>query len=407
MRSLAAMLLLALPSFGGDPEGSASGRLVWGDPDGGPAGTFASAARPVTGELEEAWNFPLPGAPLHPPLHAGGRIYLVVADSKPEPALLALDLWRGGELARLRLPRNAAGSRAVVAAGGTVIVPVGETALHGYRHAGRSFNKVWVCATPPYDGIPMVRGNEIFLARTGLYRGRVGTSLADSLQDLSSGRMEDYLGRPAVRGNLLFALGMATEPGYEPSLHLEVFDLRWGTCLGRANVGWLSEEPGSGPGRVLAGEGVVYVEGPRPFLAKGGTCRFASLSYRLLREHAKVEFGEPRLRDHRLAPALCREKVLSLDVVDDDTCWMLWGPERGIFLARRRDQPDLFEQFFTPIVLGDVVYFGTWAADLQSRRILWRMPPGKLLWNVVPAERRVLSVGPDRVLRAWRERRIP
>ena len=54
-------------------------------------------------------------------------------------------------------------------------------------------------------------------------------------------------------------------------------------------------------------------------------------------------------------------------------------------------------------MLGDIVYFGTWAADIETGEILWKLPVQKPRFAAVPADELVLVVD-GTTLRAFRRR---
>ena len=85
---------------------------------------------------------------------------------------------------------------------------------------------------------------------------------------------------------------------------------------------------------------------------------------------------------------------------------MLWRKRRGLVLARKQWTPDLFQDMVAPTVLGDVAYFGTWAADVVTGEVLWRLPiRGRVLFPAVPADKIVVVIDESHTLRAYKERR--
>ena len=83
--------------------------------------------------------------------------------------------------------------------------------------------------------------------------------------------------------------------------------------------------------------------------------------------------------------------------------WQWWKGNGGRVIAQRRYSPDLFKDLVPPTVLGNVVYFGTWAADIQTNEILWRLPLRTVAFGVVPADRLLLAVEVD-TLHAFKSR---
>ena len=88
--------------------------------------------------------------------------------------------------------------------------------------------------------------------------------------------------------------------------------------------------------------------------------------------------------------------------------WALLGDDKRYrFLATPKDNPDLFRPAVrvAPTALGDIVYFGTWAADIRTRHVLWRLPVKELYYPAVPLDRMVLVIDGNRRVRAFRPRR--
>ena len=55
-------------------------------------------------------------------------------------------------------------------------------------------------------------------------------------------------------------------------------------------------------------------------------------------------------------------------------------------------------------MLDDVAYFGKWAAELKSLEVLWRLPLRSVRYGAVPADRLILVLDGNGVLRGYRER---
>jgi hypothetical protein len=51
-----------------------------------------------------------------------------------------------------------------------------------------------------------------------------------------------------------------------------------------------------------------------------------------------------------------------------------------------------------------VAYFGSWAADVETGEILWRLPVRAVAFGAVPADRLVLVIDLKHALRAYRSR---
>ena len=84
--------------------------------------------------------------------------------------------------------------------------------------------------------------------------------------------------------------------------------------------------------------------------------------------------------------------------------WVQYRDGKYYLLTEQKLQPDLFVDRVTPTVLGDIVYFGSWAMDLETREILWRLPFSGVTFPVVPADGLFLVVEKGRVLHCFRGR---
>ena len=87
-----------------------------------------------------------------------------------------------------------------------------------------------------------------------------------------------------------------------------------------------------------------------------------------------------------------------------DRSWVWLKEDPAPVLAAREWTPDLFSAVVPPTVLGDVVYFGGWAADAETGEILWRLPVELSRFGAVPADRMVIVVDAGGGLRAFRAR---
>jgi len=391
--------LLALCLAGDPAEGTVAGAAQWGDPEGPPSGSGASAARPLTGDLEEAWSFALPGELLRAPLQWGPSIYLACEGGAQGPILLAVDLALGREVARTRLAPAADAGRIVVW-DGTVLVPAGALGLHGYRVAGKGFNRVWIFRPPDRSDLvpmePLAYRNEVYLVLDGrLLMVRIGSSSPDWQQEGS------FRNRPAIRGDRLFVVERGAV-----AAGIAVLSRRTGDLLGRTEVAPLAGKAADGaPARILAREDSLEIRGPAPFRGEVGAWTDAEVPMRT-DPRGGVAFDETRLRNHLCAPVLHAGRLLVQDRVEERVSWMLWSKEGGHRLAAREEQPDFFEDSFPPVVLGGVAYFGRWAADLETREVLWRLPVGRLRYPPTPADRLLVVAPEDRTVRAFRERRM-
>ena len=83
--------------------------------------------------------------------------------------------------------------------------------------------------------------------------------------------------------------------------------------------------------------------------------------------------------------------------------WDLHVGDGSLVITAEKFQPSLFQHPLPATVFGRVAYFGTWAADLETSDVLWRLPVKKPRFAAVPADRFVLMVD-GTTLRAFREK---
>ena len=120
----------------------------------------------------------------------------------------------------------------------------------------------------------------------------------------------------------------------------------------------------------------------------------------------RVGLKPPRLQNFPVPPAMTPLGNLVLASAKP-LGWVLHKPEGGHYISTVDDNRDLYDRRkrVGPTVLGDIVYFGAWAADIRTRRILWRLPVERLRYPAVPIDGGVLIVDGATQLRAFRARR--
>jgi hypothetical protein len=111
--------------------------------------------------------------------------------------------------------------------------------------------------------------------------------------------------------------------------------------------------------------------------------------------------------DYPVDPAVTPLGVLVLARANVTGWAFLHDENRFRIFATSQDNPDLFQKkrLVAPTVLGDIVYFGSWAADLRSQQILWRLPVGALRFPAVPLDRMVIVIDGANRMRAFHGRR--
>lgn len=147
---------------------------------------------------------------------------------------------------------------------------------------------------------------------------------------------------------------------------------------------------------------MVLLGSPGPFGTEGEPACHAFMPWRFDPKKPQIEecLG---LTDSAVPPAATRVGLITNRKNEE---WLLWREGKGHILARKRWTPDLFADRVSPTIVGDVAYFGTWAADIVTREVLWRLPlEERVVFSVVPADRMFFLVDRFGVIRAYRGNR--
>ena len=141
---------------------------------------------------------------------------------------------------------------------------------------------------------------------------------------------------------------------------LAVVDRMSGDVTERVEIG---DDPGGRGGRVVVGEGVVGAAVPPD----------GDGSWRILERTTKR--GTVRLaykRSVKLAssPIAFPNGLFALTAA---TTWSLESPARAVPVASPRRRRDLFVAITAPVALSGTAVMGSWAANLRTREILWRL----------------------------------
>jgi len=399
---LIGILLLACFAAGGEPDGSIAEPGRWNGPRGTPAGTFRSAAMPILTDAEEAWSFALPGPAAGAPVLCDGVAYLVCSDGKRR-VLLAIDLLTGEPRAKKSLPDGPLAPPVV--ADGLAIVKASEKQLIGYGLGRSSFSQRWKTdlrdATHLSD--PLVIDDEVYVIKNGAYLVRLQPRKREPVWTTRD--RYDFAGTPAACGAHVFALHHAETAGYAPSLHLVTFRRETGSVTGRTNVAWYQSKdlPSDTTGAsisIMADE--VFVTSSAPLRSNAGGRSYASLPCILGPESVRFE---DRVGLQQIVAPPSWSPTGSLYLIQDERglAWDVQVKDKIFRLTDQSDQPDLVRHRLPATVFGRVAYFGWWAADLETKEVLWRLPVANPRFAVVPADRMALVVDGEN-LRAFREK---
>ena len=385
-RVLGALLLAGIAVAG--PDGAVAPASRWTGPHGPPSNSRRSHALAVTRDVVEAWSVELPGRSVASPVTWDGRLYVLCTARRG--MLLCLFSLESGELvAKKQLPKAPEGD--LHAWGRSVFVRTAENEVAAFRPAGSSLIKGWSYAAVDEIGEMRVLENEIYVIVNGnLLRLSTGSSKPDWE---ARGR---YFGPPAVYGGFVFCMSSGRR---DSTIKLEAVDRRSGGRVRSVEVAY-TEGSAKSPAELMVSASQILVSPVRPFAVQGGsaTHAFVPFSYGA----GKPVIGEcDGLSSFGTWPAACRDGVLTME---EGRRWMWWKKEGGLVLAQKKWTPELFRDHIAPTVLGDVAYFGTWAADIVTGEVMWRLPVGGVRHSPVPADKLVVIVDKQDVLRAYRER---
>ncbi|MHC4933789.1 MAG: PQQ-binding-like beta-propeller repeat protein [Planctomycetota bacterium] len=396
-RVLALAVLAASALAAPDASIAPAGR--WTDPRGTAAGSLRSAALPLVDEIEERWTLKLPGVAAHPPLCWDGLIHLVCVQAGKR-TYLVIDLYAGEVLARKTIPEGGPSLRPVLW-NNTIIFNNQGTQLLAYRGSRTGIKRIWKSKPGSYTD-PVVWDGEIYVVNSErLERLRLGRNSPV----WTVGR--EMRGRPAVYGNEVYVLGHMEQPGYYPFVQLFAFDRKSGAPRAMSRLGqYVKAEKGiAGPTEVAeisVTEESVFVRTPRPLASKRGGASHAAAPRAM--KDGKLELEGSLLYEYETLPSAHATGAICRSQEKEGPSWGRWT-QKGVHpIASKERHPELFKDRIAAAVLGDIVYFGSWAADIRTGQIVWRLDGAVVSLPVVPVDRMVLVVDNRRALRAFGER---
>ena len=403
-RYLLALLLLVARVGAGEPDGAIAAAARWTEPRGCASGSFRSRARPVVTEIEEAWRLELARI-VAPPVHWDGTAYVVgYADRKA--VLVALDLDTGRELARTKLKGYFERSGLCVW-DNMVFVQPAEDQISGYRVAGSRLRPAWIFRGRKARGewqhprLPVVHDNEIYcLLGNRLARLRPGSNFPvwiAGIDDLDP----EVTGRPAIFGRFVFVAAMKVTRS-RARLELFIYRRSDGRRVDLIRV-CEAREAGKQALQLTVAGGTVYIGSRWALRSDGGNSTHAMVPLEISDTNV-VQNGEIGLWSYEVPPAHHPSGTVVLARFDHELRWARYRERKYFELTRKSAQPDLFKDRVSPTVLGDVVYFGSWAMDIETKEILWRLPFQNVTYPVVAADGLILVVESAKVLRAFRGR---
>ena len=394
MRALAIVLLCAT-ARGEELEGAVADPARWPGPNGPASHSRRSRAMPVMRDVVQAWATDLPGRALSPLVHWDGTAYVLCESKKQHPMLVAIALKDGKLLAKKELKDAPAGDIHVW--GGQVFVCRHYNQLAAYRRSGRTFAQKWVYPFTLRErktfrsGDMVVFRNEVYVISSGeLLRLRPGSRQAVWTAAKSS--YHQFAGAPAVCGSLVYGLshGRGLMPTYAA---LSAAARANGRIVGRRlPLGEYAGFPSHRPA-ITIGKNMMIVRGRFNLRAVGGARSHVMLPFPKADPHGLLSFS--------VMPSATDDGILALR---DNKEWHLWQGRQGRLIASVDVSQDLFEHPVAATVLGDIAYFGTWAADVKTGEILWRLPLKSVRFGAVPADRLVLVLTERDQLVAFKSR---
>ncbi|MEM8884437.1 MAG: PQQ-binding-like beta-propeller repeat protein [Planctomycetota bacterium] len=397
------VVLLLAAAAQAEPDGAIAHPLRWSDPNGTAAGTRRSACLPLTDDVEEAWSVKLPGVAVSPIVY-WEREAVVACRTKSGYQLVAIDVLRGKVSGKKSLPKNTPRPLPVLW-DNRVFVRGPKLELHEYTRAGRSFNRIWT-HKPAQEWLsdPIIHENEIYVVADGNLV-RLQPRRRSPVWQAGTGR---FRGRPALYGDQVYVLGESIYSGAQDSMHVFVFDRRDGRSVLAKHGAWYAGRSLPAPsiaGSIMISEKDILIRGPTGFATRTNPVSHLHLD-RIMDRSGTLAVGrkEGRLVDSAVAPALTPHGVLFMYQRGKELAWVVPRRDHYRQITSREQNPDLFSPTtrVAPTVLGDIVYFGTWAADIGARRVLWRLPLKSLQFPAVPRDQQVLVLDENTHLRAFR-----
>jgi hypothetical protein len=342
-----ALALLAALARAGEPAASRAAPERWTHPHGSAAGNARSFARAPDSYGGTVWSYRARHTILAPPLTWDGVAF--VLDGK---SLVALDVESGRVLARATVNLDAPEKIAVF---DRDFFCLEAQRIVQYRLRGRKLTRGWTYEVGADASAPAIVAGEIYLTtKGGLVRLRAGARKA--AWSVSG----DYVGDPAVYGDHVYALRRA-----RGRLDLVLHARTDGREVKLADVG---DAPAGRGGRVAVTEAIIGAQIP------GSPSTWAIVRC------SRGDDGPPDLVFSRNAELDCqpssgRTAFLALTRQPRAWCYVTANPKRKQFpIVSAKAHPQLVATGVSPISLNwPTICFGTWAGNIHSMRILWRL----------------------------------
>ena len=370
MTGIAGVLLslaaAALPASRGD-DGLAP-PYCWHTAGGSAARTGASGSAPVRQPVEVAWRHEAGGVIEGEPLVWDDWILLSIRHGPGSRSLRALDLYTGEPL----LPDREVGSKLPLEPSiwrDIVVFRADEHHLLGLRRGPRRFYQMWSWRDDEHVGPPLVVGSEVYVV--------VGDDLCRLVvgRDRPRWKLEGrFRGRASISGELVYALGYdsvgkAMVRGIDRATGTE----RWARYAG--HHGGRVPEPGADVTIQVMPAGLFVHFEDSLTVAPGREIKSIG-----------IPEGEGRVR---LEPLPGSVDLLQLPAAwngawlgalvdgDGEHTFVLKRDPTDLelrVLATERSNPDFIPDRVAVTTAGPVGFVGARAFDLETSRVLWRLP---------------------------------
>ena len=375
MRCVVGLVLLATLASAREPDGAIAPAGRWTHTRGPASGSARSHAPAIEALGEIAWTFKTKLPVLAPPLAWDGVGYVILGKGK-RSTLAALDLTTGEQLAKAIL-KDIKPMRPAVW-DHTVLVPIQGSKIVAYRLHGSKLRWRWTYDAGRGMSAPRVHAGEVYITTPrALLRLRVGRRLA------VWSRPGNFTGDVAVFGPHVYAL----ERVKGGRLALTVAERLTGNVTERVEFG---EDLGTPGGRVVVSEGVVG--------AADGSLEWHILERATARGAVRLAYKRPL--ELASSPIAFDDRLFALTPM---VTWLLASPASDDHVVNPRRRRDLFEAITAPVALSGTAVMGSWAANLRTREILWRLEEHAELWRIskkglryaVPVDKQLLMIPKD------------
>ncbi len=372
----------------------------WPNPRGPASGGGLSAARPIVGDIELAWTLslsPKDGAIVCPPVLWDGVGYFLTKNPKGLTSLIAFDVRSGKRRAATTFTdkKIRIRSRLIVMAGIVVLESV-DRELVGYRLRGSKMSRAWRVSKRHVDGstptMPIGEDGLVYVPARGseeIFAFRPGSSFP--LWSTGAGRdvFHRTMGAPVVAGDYVFQARGNNRSVSVTAYHRSNGELKFHQIMGYLGKGgnWRPR-----PIQLTVTRDSLYLRSSSPLQTTKGNAYWSMQELTWKGNAVELKGKVGLLPEVPVAPVYHRRGTLILEDRPPNRAWSFMRDRKIYALTDVKIQPDLFRHTVAPTLLGDIGYFGSWAADLESLEILWRLPVKSVVYRPVPTDNLVLIV---------------